>query len=253
MICDDIKNLKVKNLLQVDILTAGFPCQDFSIEGYQKGFEDDRGSIFSDLMNITKILKPRVLFLENVKNLKSHNKSTTFQFIINAIEEQGYKIKHQIMNTCDYSILSQNRERVYIVCFKDETDFNNFDFPHKVADRLSVIDILENEVDNSYYYNNTKYYPILKKEIINRNTCYQLRRKYVRENKSNLCPTLTANMGTGGHNVPLILDNKDIRKLPPRECARFQGFSDEFILPDNMPNSVLYKQIGNSVSVPIIE
>ena len=84
-------------------------------------------------------------------------------------------------------------------------------------------------------------------------TCYQWRRHYVRKNKNNLCPTLTANMGTGGHNVPLVIDNKDIRKLTPRECARFQGFPDNFILPIDFPNYILYKQIGNSVTVPIIE
>ena len=89
--------------------------------------------------------------------------------------------------------------------------------------------------------------------MTNKNTCYQWRRQYVRENKSNLCPTLTANMGTGGHNVPLVLDSKDIRKLTPRECARLQGFADCFVLPTNLPKSALYKQMGNSVSVPVIE
>lgn len=87
----------------------------------------------------------------------------------------------------------------------------------------------------------------------NKNTVYQWRRKYVRENKSNLCPTLTANMGTGGHNVPLIIDNKDIRKMTPRECARFQGYGEDFIFSKNMANSHLYKQIGNSVTVSVIE
>ena len=87
----------------------------------------------------------------------------------------------------------------------------------------------------------------------NKNTLYQWRRHYVRENKSNLCPTLTANMGTGGHNVPLVMDSKDIRKLTPRECARFQGFDDDFILPKELSNATLYKQIGNSVSISVIE
>ncbi|MFY4820375.1 DNA cytosine methyltransferase, partial [Aliarcobacter butzleri] len=86
-----------------------------------------------------------------------------------------------------------------------------------------------------------------------KDTVYQWRRKYVRENKSKLCPTLTANMGTGGHNVPLVIDKKDIRKLTPRECARFQGYNDDFILCDSLATSHLYKQIGNSVTVPVIE
>ena len=97
-----------------------------------------------------------------------------------------------------------------------------------------------------------KYYELLKQEMINKNTCYQWRRHYVRENKNNLCPTLTANMGTGGHNVPLVLDD-DIRKLTPRECLRLQGFPDDYVLPKVLSNAVLYKQIGNSVSVPVVE
>ena len=89
--------------------------------------------------------------------------------------------------------------------------------------------------------------------MLNNDTIYQWRRTYVRENKSKLCPTLTANMGTGGHNVPLIIDKKDIRKLTPRECARFQGYDDSFILSNTLAPSHLYKQIGNSVTVPVIE
>lgn len=252
IICDDIQNLKTENLSKIDILTGGFPCQAFSIAGYQKGFSDDRGSLVFELLRIVKDLEPRVLFLENVKNLKSHQKGKTLQHIINAIEKLGYNVKYQVMNTCEYSNIPQNRERVYIVCFKHEADYNNFEFPAKANKRLSIQDILEKNVNESFYYNKTKYYELLKQEMKNKNTCYQWRRQYVRENKNNLCPTLTANMGTGGHNVPLVLDN-DIRKLTPRECARLQGFPDSFILPSSLPNSALYKQIGNSVSVPVVE
>ena len=139
------------------------------------------------------------------------------------------------------------------MCFKNDSDYQKFEFPLPEQTRLKIQDLLENQVNDIFYYTDTKYYPTLKEEIKNRNTVYQWRRQYVRENKSNLCPTLTANMGTGGHNVPLVLDNKDIRKLTPRECARLQGFPDTFILPNNLPNSALYKQMGNSVSIPVIE
>ncbi len=252
IICDDIKNLKTENLSKVDILTGGFPCQAFSIAGHQKGFLDERGSLIFELLRIVKELELRVLFLENVKNLKSHQQGKTLKHIINAIEKLGYKIKYQVMNSCEYSNIPQNRERVYIVCFRNDSDYKNFEFPKKVNKRLSIQDILEKNVNESFYYNKTKYYELLKQEMKNKNTCYQWRRQYVRENKNNLCPTLTANMGMGGHNVPLILDN-DIRKLTPRECARLQGFPDSFDLPNNLPNSALYKQIGNSVSVPVVE
>lgn len=97
------------------------------------------------------------------------------------------------------------------------------------------------------------HYEQLKKDIVSKNTVYQWRRHYVRENKNEVCPTLTANMGTGGHNVPLILTDDGIRKLSPRECLNFQGFPKDFIFPDDIPNSAKYKQVGNSVVVPLIK
>jgi DNA (cytosine-5)-methyltransferase 1 len=252
IICDDIKNISVDKIPKLDILTGGFPCQAFSIAGYRKGLDDERGSLIFELLRLAKDLDARILFLENVKNLLSHNSGNTFQVIIQMIQNLGYKIKYQIMNTSDYSVLPQNRERLYILCFKHEQDYLKFQFPNKINEILSIKSILEKNVSSDFYYYNTKYYSTLKKEMLNKNTCYQWRRRYVRENKNNLCPTLTANMGTGGHNVPLILDD-DIRKLTPRECARLQGFPDTFILPKDMPNSSLYKQIGNSVSIPVVQ
>lgn len=253
IICDDIKNLDGTKLPKVDILTGGFPCQAFSIAGYRKGLEDERGTLIFELLRISKEVKPRILFLENVKNIISHNKGQTFNDILEAIQDMGYKTKYKVLNTCEYSNIPQNRERVYILCFQNDDDYNKFEFPLPENNRLAIQDLLENDVNDAFYYKNTKYYPTLKEEIKNQNTVYQWRRQYVRENKSNLCPTLTANMGTGGHNVPLVLDNKDIRKLTPRECARLQGFPDSFVFPKGLPNSALYKQMGNSVSVPVIE
>ena len=253
IICKDIKELSLDEIEKVDILTAGFPCQAFSVAGYRKGFNDARGSIFFELLRFIDYIKPKAILLENVKNLLSHAKGKTFQNIKEALMEAGYHLQYEVLNTCEYSEIPQNRERVYIVAFRNSTHCNKFQFPRKTNKKLTVKDMLEKEVDDVYYYNNTKYYPILKQEITNDNTCYQWRRKYVRENKNNLCPTLTANMGTGGHNVPLVKDDKDIRKLTPRECARLQGFKDSFKLPYNLAKSALYKQIGNSVSVPVIE
>ena len=253
IICKDIKKLSEKEVKKVDILTAGFPCQAFSVAGYRKGFDDERGNVFFELLRFIDYIKPKVILLENVKNLLSHGKGNTFKSMVKPLEKSGYQLKYHVLNTCEYSQLPQNRERVYIVAFKEKKHFEAFDFPEKVNKRLSIKDMLDKEADSIYYYDNTRYYPILKQEIKNKNTCYQWRRKYVRENKNNLCPTLTANMGTGGHNVPLIKDAKDIRKLTPRECARLQGFGDSFKFPSNLGNSVLYKQIGNSVSVPVVE
>jgi DNA (cytosine-5)-methyltransferase 1 len=165
----------------------------------------------------------------------------------------------------EYGNIPQNRERIFMICFdKNNKDLGISNFSKSDMDVLlrvqpipltkSIHDLIDqNKQDEIYYYKPThKYYEQLKTEMKNRDTVYQWRRVYVRENKSNVCPTLTANMGTGGHNVPLILDNYGIRKLTPRECARFQGFPDTFKFPV-MANSQLYKQIGNSVSVPVIE
>lgn len=253
IICNDIKNLDASQLSKIDILTGGFPCQAFSIAGHRKGFDDERGALVFELLRLVKKLMPRVVFLENVKNLKSHLQGKTLQRITSAFEKIGYTVKMEVMNACEYSPIPQNRERVYIVCFKHEKEANKFQFPNKSNKRLQIQDLIDSETDNSYYYQHTKYYHQLKKVMQNKNTVYQWRRQYVRENKNNLCPTLTANMGTGGHNVPLVIDNKDIRKLTPRECARFQGFPESFFLPTNLPKSTLYKQIGNSVCVPVVE
>lgn len=251
----DMREVDPKTLPKTDILVGGFPCQAFSIAGHQKGFGDERGEIFFDIIRYINALNPEVVFLENVKNLSSHDKGKTYKIIQNELKNAGYHIKSAILNTYEYTDIPQNRERIYIVCFKDINQSQAFTFPKKrEAKPKNIREFLDKKVDECFYYHKSKYLPELKIAMTNKDTLYQWRRVYVRENKSGLCPTLTANMGTGGHNVPLVLDdNGDIRKLTPRECARFQGFSDDFVLPSELPNSALYKQIGNSVSVPVIE
>ncbi len=248
----DLKELKTNEVEKIDILTAGFPCQAFSIAGKQKGFNDERGNIFFEILRFCDDLKPKILFLENVKNLQTHDKGNTFRRIKEELEQRGYKLKYKVLNTSQYGNIPQNRERIYMVGFLDEKHFERFEFPKEVKLTKKIQDFLEDKVENKFYYKNSKYYPQLKSEMKNKDTIYQLRRVYVRENKNKLCPTLTANMGTGGHNVPLIIDDIDIRKLTPKECAKFQGYDDSFILP-NIANSHLYKQIGNSVTVSVIE
>ena len=129
-----------------------------------------------------------------------------------------------------------------------------FSFPAKKPLKKSIHDCLINKkAEEEYYYDNFDIYKTLKKQIIKKDTLYQWRRVYVRENKSKLCPTLTANMGTGGHNVPLLKDNFGIRKLTPEECLLFQGFPKSFSFPREMANCHKYKQAGNSVGVPVIK
>lgn len=256
----DIRDLdEKKDIPAFDIMLAGFPCQAFSVAGYRQGFDDEkgRGNLFFELVRIIKAKKPKILFLENVKNLVSHDDGKTFTVISKTLEDLGYHIKPMVLNASNYGNIPQTRERIYIVCFKNLTQYRKFDFPKpiKLEKTLKNVIDFDTEQEKRYYYTEScAFYNELRDNMKSSDTCYQWRRVYVRENKSNLCPTLTANMGTGGHNVPLILthDNR-IRKLTPRECFNLQGFPDDFVLPETLSNGALYKQAGNSVVVSVIE
>lgn len=251
---EDIKKINIDELPEFDFLLAGFPCQSFSIAGYREGFDDrkGRGNLFFDIARIIEKRKPMGFLLENVKNLSSHDGGNTFSVITQTLKGLGYFVKAKVLNTMEYGNLPQNRERIYIVGFKEENYLNKFNFPDKTPLTKSFNDLLEQNVMEKYYYNGKPLYDRIKNDITSLNKVYQWRRKYVRENKKGVCPTLTANMGMGGHNVPIIKDKKGIRKLTPLECARIQGFPDNYKLPD-IADSALYKQIGNSVSVTVIE
>lgn len=240
-----------------DVLCAGFPCQPFSIAGNRKGFSDTRGNLFFDIQEIVEKHKPKVVFLENVKNFVSHDKGNTFKVIAEILEQKlGYKMYYKVLNSMTHANIPQNRERIFIVAFDPNQvkNYEKFEFPKEIELNQTIHDVLETGKRDDYFYykKDHKYYPTLKKEMKSKDTVYQWRRVYVRENKSNVCPTLTANMGTGGHNVPLIKDNHDIRKLTPRECFSFQGYPEKFVLP-NIAKSKLYMQAGNSITLPLVE
>ncbi|PWD83591.1 DNA cytosine methyltransferase [Ignatzschineria cameli] len=257
----DIRHVSENDVPDFDIMLAGFPCQAFSVAGYRQGFDDEkgRGNLYFELERIFIAKKPSVIFLENVKNLVSHDKGNTFRVILNSLKENGYHVSYAVLNAAEYGNIPQNRERIYVVCFLDEEAHHRFTFPNRVLLDKQVKDMLQDEdsIDDRFYYTDkTPFFDQLVDEIRDAETLYQWRRKYVRANKSNLCPTLTANMGTGGHNVPLLnVQGKSdtIRKLTPRECFNFQGFPEDYKLPENISNSHLYKQAGNSVVVPVIE
>ncbi len=253
MVLGDIRKIPSKSFPDFDILTWGFPCQPFSIAWYKKWFNDDgRGDLFFDIIRILKDRKPVAFLLENVKNLKNHDNWKTLKIIYNELENLGYHVTDKVMNSMEYWDIPQTRERIYIVGFLDKKAFNKFKFPEKIKLTKNIQDCLEKDVDEKYYYNNKTLFEKIKDEITKEDTVYQWRRQYVRENKSKVCPTLTANMGTGGHNVPLVKDKKGIRKLTPRECANFQWFPKNYQLP-KIADSHLYKQFWNSVSIPVIE
>ncbi|MDO8260065.1 MAG: DNA cytosine methyltransferase [Candidatus Magasanikbacteria bacterium] len=253
LIVEDIRKIGVDDLPEFDFLLGGFPCQSFSIAGYRKGFNDkDRGNLFFDIAKIIETKKPAGFMLENVKNLKGHDGGKTFKIIEKTLTELGYHIKAKVLNSMEYGNVPQNRERIYIVGFRDKRYIDNFEFPAEIKLKNKISDILEKKVDEKYYYNGKPLFEKLKNDVKKIGTVYQWRRKYVRENKKGVCPTLTANMGMGGHNVPIIKDEKGIRKLTPRECASIQGFPPTYKLPQ-IADSALYKQLGNSVTVTVIE
>ncbi|MFF5818809.1 DNA cytosine methyltransferase [Lysinibacillus capsici] len=289
LIEDDIRNLSGNDMPDVDILTAGWPCVAFSVAGNRHGMKyecneckchhsvtyeqyvtqvvcpnchghnteaiDARGTLFFDVMRFINTKKPRAIFLENVKNLVGHDNGNTFRVIREMLEIAGYHIKYRVMNTMEYGNVPQNRERIFIAGFRNENDFEKFAFPNPIPLTRTIDDVLNRNVrqnERMYYTEESQYYQMIQKAMVNRDTVYQLRRVYIRENQSNVCPTLTANMGTGGHNVPLIIDDWGYRKITPREALSFQGFPENYVIPEGMANSHVYKQAGNAVTVPVI-
>lgn len=240
-----------------DIFAGGFPCQAFSIAGKQLGFDDPRGTLVFSLLNLVEQYKPRVVFLENVPNFEKHNGGKSLFEVLLKFAELGYHPTFTVFDTSQGFNLSQARKRFYLVAFRSGEDFLKFNFPCKMRSNYSSLsDFIDfdHKQNDKYYYNadNCKFYDKLENEIDNSDHVYQWRRSYVRENRSGLCPTLTASMGMGGNNVPIIKDKFGIRKLTPRECFNFQGFSSDFKLP-KIADSKLYKQAGNSVAVPVIK
>tara|TARA_A100001011_G_scaffold95850_1_gene100817 strand:+ start:2601 stop:3584 length:984 start_codon:yes stop_codon:yes gene_type:complete len=267
---NDIRKLNFKKIKPVDVLVGGFPCQAFSVAGYRKGFRDPRGNLFFEICRaITELPKmPKALMLENVKNIKGHDNGKTARVITKSLRELGYSVFWNLFNTSAHTDIPQNRERTFIIGFKDDADwefepnkkssssiFNSHLPLAKSKSKKKLKEMFDKgDIDERYYYKQDAYmYKDLKKAIVSKNTVYQWRRVYVRENKSGECPTLTANMGTGGHNVPLIKDDLGIRKLTPRECLNFQGFPKSFKFPNDMPVSQRYKQAGNAVTVNLIQ
>ena len=258
--CRDINEVQSNDIPDVDIMCGGFPCQAFSIAGYRKGFDDEkgRGTLFFEMLRIIRDKKPRVVFFENVKNLVGHDNGNTFRVILDALKEEGYATRHMVLNAMEYGDTPQNRERIYIVGFLKESDVSKFSFPDPIPLKKKLSDIIDfdHKVDEKYYYIPGKYkgdiYEKLNEAMDDEEAVYQWRRHYVRKNMSGVVPTLTANMGEGGHNVALVRTKYGIRKLTPHECFNAQGFPNNFILPDNMAASRLYKQAGNSVCVGVI-
>lgn len=253
-----ISDVQSDEIPDFDVMLAGFPCQPFSVAGRREGFTDTggRGQVYFDVERIFLEKQPDIIFLENVKNLLTHDKGNTFKVIHKSLVDAGYHVRHKVLNGMIHGDIPQNRERIYVVAFKDAQKALDFNFPDETPLVQSVRDVIafDEQVDAKYYYTaeRHKMYDTLVQDVLADDHIYQWRRKYVRRNMSGVVPTLTANMGTGGHNVPIIHAKHGIRKLTPRECFNTQGFPDTFQLPETMSNTQLYKQAGNSVVIPVV-
>jgi DNA (cytosine-5)-methyltransferase 1 len=251
--CFTSKFKRIKNLA---VITAGFPCQSFSRAGEKNGLSDDRGQLIFDIIRATELIKPKFVFLENVCGLLSTNNGEDFKIILGEFEKIGYKYnQHFICNTCDYSNLPQNRKRVYIIISNKEFKPISIEkFSGKKLTKDEIINPVNNPIDDFLYYDRFQTFNQIQEQIEkDKNSFYSWHRYFLRKIMNNNSPTLTRTMGTGGHNIPIISDsNNRIRALTTRECLRLQGFPESFQFPKKH-RKFAYQQIGNSVSVPVVE
>jgi len=263
IIAGSIADIDAKDLPAVDVLHGGFPCQSFSIAGLQGGFDDPRGQLFFEITRLVSELqskKPRIIVLENAPNLLRGQSGNWFRKISMEIAKLGYWFDQAnilLLNTALHTGIPQSRERLFMVCLSaDHYDFNpvrQSDFIHVPLRPLSEFINPFDKVDSTYYLDPQNKYSRLIMEKKNKNPyqIYQLRKFEVRLAADGMCPTLTANMGHGGHNVPFMISNGMVRKLTERECLNIQGFDDRFNFPDDVSQTSRYAMIGNAVSPPI--
>lgn len=255
----DINKVDFNEIPEFNVLIGGFPCQPFSMMGEQKGFEETRGTLFFRVAEIIKDRikkkqKPRAIILENVKALKTHNHGRTYETIHHILQDElGYKVFCDILNSADYGV-PQTRNRTYIVCFANQDA--EFTFPEKQPLQITMVQLLEHNVNEKYYLSNK-----LKKTICSNGTG-----GYVATSEINLdvarplCATMAKMhracqdnyVSDQGHKISEIanLDDERIRRLTPRECARLQGFDDTFSI-EGTSDCQLYKQFGNAVTVNV--
>ena len=245
----DIRSIDKSTIPDCDIVTAGFPCQPFSVCGKQKGFSDERGNLFFEVGKVIDAKQPKIVFLENVANLTEHDNGKTFNVIHNELAGRGYYIRYIIADACDYGI-PQHRTRTYVVAFKSKSECDNFVFPKKVSLGKRITDIIDLSVkaDERYYYSQgTAKYERLNKAIADRNQLYRFSDWGIQSGKDGIAFTLKANMGTYPNRIPIIKDHFGIRNITPDECLALQGFPPFFTFPDTVPKREQYKQAGNTI------
>ena len=243
----DIRQLPTSTIPDHDILLAGFPCQSFSIAGMKKGFNDERGHAFFEIERILKDKKPKVFLLENVPHLKGINEGEIFRFMLKRLEEIGYKVSYEILSGKDFGV-PQNRRRLYIVGSVDHG--KNFKFPNKTNESTSVSSILEKDVDDSYILKDTLWQHFKKRSLKFKSGSFG--KIYVYDGSEPFTNTLIRTYHHHCSGILVKTDGDIPRRLTVRECARLQGFADDFNL-NCVSKTQAYLQLGNSVCVPVIK
>lgn len=254
----DITRVDEKTIPNHDILCAGFPCQAFSISGKQRGFDDSRGTLFFEVARIVKEKNPKVVFMENVKNFATHDEGRTLEVVKGTMQELGYTFYHKVLNSVNYGV-PQKRERIYMVCFRNDLHIRDFSYPKPIELIRHVEDFLledEKEVEHLYinrpdtYMNgvedNTYSNKPIRLGIVNKGG--QGERIY---SAKGIAVTLSAYGGGAFSRTGGYLINGKTRKLHPRECARIMGYPDDYRICSN-PNQA-YKQFGNSVVIDVLQ
>lgn len=248
----DIGGILTKDIPNIDILTAGFPCQAFSSVGLLKGFDDPRGNLFFEVIRIVKDIRPRVVFLENVANLLKHDNGNTFKIIKNLLEVLGYTVLFRVMNATQYGDIPQQRNRIYIVAFRYQTNCLKFIFPDMIPLTKTAFDLFDKQRQNDkYYMDGHRMWDQMMEYMTERNRIYRFTDWGLSRGRVGICPTLLAAMGSRFERIPFFYDDYSVRLMTPRECARIQGFPENYVFSEINEKQV-YKQIGNSVAIPVV-
>lgn len=247
----DITQIEENEIPDHDILVAGFPCQSFSQAGLRKGFEDTRGTLFFDIARIIKAKRPKAFLLENVRNLKGHDKGNTFKVIYQTLIDLEYDVHYTTLKAKDFG-LPQNRERIYIVGFAKEqvSKGASFNFPEPTYEPTRLGDILEADVDEKYTISDKLWagHQRRKKEHKRRGNGFGYS---LFDEESEYTSTMSARYYKDGSEILLDQgEGMNPRKITPREAARLQGFPEEFIIP--VSDTQAYKQFGNTVAIPVV-
>ena len=248
----DIQEIDDKTIPKFDILTAGFPCQSFSSVGLQGGFKDPRGNLFFETARVINSVMPKVVFLENVANLVKHDEGKTLNIIIRTLMDLEYNVVYKVMNAKEYGNIPQQRNRIYIVAFKDEENLKKFNFPEKITLTKTAFDLFDKDKQNEkYYMDGHRMWDRMMDYMDDNKRVYRFTDWGLSRGMEGICPTLLAAMGSRFERIPFFYDGFSVRTMTPRECARLQGFPEDFLLPEENEKQV-YKQIGNSVCVPVV-